>query len=371
MKDIRLNKLAKVLVNYSIAAKKGEKVMIEGFGEVTDLMKEIIAEVYAAGAYPFSIHRDHSLLRAQISGSNDEALKLWAKYDGFMMDDMDCYIGIRGGANAFELSDVPQERNAAYSSLYSYPVHHEKRVNNTRWVILRYPSPSMAQQASMSTEGFEDFFFDVCTLDYAKMDRAMDSLKALMEKTDKVRLVAKDTDLTFSIKGIGAVKCSGQCNIPDGEVYSAPVKNSVNGVITYNAPSVQGGVRYENIRLEFKDGKIIKATAGGSDAVSKVFDVDEGARYVGEFAIGVNPYVNRAMCDILFDEKIAGSIHFTPGCCYEDCNNGNISALHWDLVLIMTPEYGGGEIWFDDRLIRKDGLFVVDELKCLNPESLK
>ena len=229
----------------------------------------------------------------------------------------------------------------------------------------------MAQQSAMSTEAFEDFFFDVCTLDYAKMDKAMDSLRDLMKRTDKVRLVARGTDISFSIKDIGAIKCSGQCNIPDGEVYSAPVKDSVNGVITYNAPSVQGGVRYENIRLEFKDGKIISATANGTNEIEKVFDIDEGARYVGEFAIGVNPDVNKPMCDILFDEKIAGSIHFTPGCSYEDCSNGNISALHWDLVLIMTPEFGGGEIYFDDVLVRKDGLFVIPELLCLNPDNLK
>ena len=371
MKDLRLNKLAKVLVNYSIKAKKGDKVMIEGFGEVTDLVKEIIAEVYKAGAHPFPVLRDHSVIRAMLTACTDETLSLWAKYDGFMMDDMDCYIGIRGGANAFETSDVPADRNQAYSSIYSYPVHHEKRVNNTRWVILRYPSPSMAQQSAMSTEAFEDFFFDVCTLDYEKMDRAMDSLKALMEKTDRVRLVARGTDLSFSIKGIGAIKCSGQCNIPDGEVYSAPVKDSVNGVISYNAPSVHGGVRYENIRLEFKDGKIVKAEANGQNAIEKVFDVDEGARYVGEFALGVNPYITFPMKEILFDEKIAGSFHFTPGSCYEDCDNGNQSSLHWDLVCIQTPEYGGGEIYFDDVLIRKDGRFVLPELECLNPENLK
>lgn len=371
MKDPRLNKLAKLLVNYSVKLKPNEKLMVEGFGEVQDLVKEVIAEAYKAGGYPFAVLRDHSVMRAQISGASDEALKLWAKYDGYVMDDMDCYIGIRGGSNAFELSDVPSDRNDAYSTLYGYPVHHEKRVNNTKWVILRYPSPSMAQQSGMSTEAFEDFFFDVCTLDYAKMNKAMDSLKALMDKTDKVRLIAKDTDLTFSIKNIGAVKCAGECNVPDGEVYTAPVKTSVNGYITYNAPSVHSGVRYENIRLEFKDGKIVKATSDGKSEIEKVFDVDEGARYVGEFAIGVNPYVNKPMCDILFDEKIAGSIHFTPGCSYEDCSNGNISALHWDLVLIMTKDYGGGEIWFDDKLIRKDGLFVLDELKCLNPSELK
>ena len=192
-----------------------------------------------------------------------------------------------------------------------------------------------------------------------------------MEKTDKVRLVAPGTDLRFSIKGLPAIKCAGTCNIPDGEVYTAPVKDSVNGVISYNAPSMQQGLKYENVRLEFKNGKIVSATSNYPEQINKIFDTDDGARYVGEFAIGVNPYVNVPMGDILFDEKIAGSIHFTPGCCYDECDNGNHSSIHWDLVLIMTEKYGGGEIYFDDVLIRKNGLFVLPELECLNPENLK
>ena len=255
--------------------------------------------------------------------------------------------------------------------MYSHPVHHELRVNKTKWVVLRYPTEGMAEQARMSTDAFEQFYFDVCTLDYGKMDRAMDQLKAIMDKTDRVRIVAKDTDLSFSIKGIGAIKCSGQRNIPDGEIYSAPVRDSVNGYIHYNTPSVENGFEFKDVRLEFKDGKIVSATANDTAGANRIFDTDEGARYVGEFAIGVNPYVTKAMGDILFDEKISGSIHFTPGCCYDDAYNGNSSAVHWDLVLIQTPEYGGGEIYFDDVLIRKDGRFVLPELECLNPENLK
>lgn len=202
------------------------------------------------------------------------------------------------------------------------------------------------------------------------MSDAMNPLVDLMNKTDKVHILAKDTDLTFSIKGIPAVKCDGACNIPDGEVYTAPVKDSVNGVISYNVPSIENGFRFENVRLEFKDGKIIKATANNSDKANALFDTDEGARYVGEFALGVNPYVTKAIGDILFDEKISGSFHFTPGCCYDDAPNGNKSAVHWDLVLCQTPEFGGGEIWFDDVLVRKDGRFVLPELFGLNPENL-
>ena len=192
-----------------------------------------------------------------------------------------------------------------------------------------------------------------------------------MEKTDKVRLVAKGTDLTFSIKGIPAVKCAGHMNIPDGEVYTAPVKDSVNGVITFNAPTLENGIKHENVRLVFKNGRIVEATSSDTKALNDVLDTDEGARYVGEFAIGVNPYVTSPMLDILFDEKISGSIHFTPGCCYDDAYNGNKSSVHWDMVLIQTPEWGGGEIYFDDMLIRKDGLFVTESLRCLNPENLK
>ena len=370
MQDPRIRKLAYNLVNYSCDLKKGEKVLIEAFGVENALVKACVEEARKIGAYPFVTLRDHAVIRAMLENTDERHQKLWAKYVSFIMDDMDAYIGIRGGENSYELSDVPADKNKLYDTLYGHPVHHEIRVKKTKWVVLRYPTPSMAQLSGMSTEAFEDFYFDVCTLDYSKMDRAMDALKDLLDKTDKVRLIAKDTDLSFSIKGIGSEKCSGQKNIPDGEVYSAPVKNSVNGVITYNAPSVYKGTKFENIRLEFKNGKIVKATGNNTVKLNEILDTDEGARYVGEFAIGVNPYVTKPMGDILFDEKIRGSIHFTPGCCYDDCYNGNISSVHWDLVLIMTPEYGGGEIWFDDVLIRKDGVFVPDELKPLNPENL-
>jgi aminopeptidase len=258
-----------------------------------------------------------------------------------------------------------------YQSLYNHPVHSSTRVKKTKWVVLRYPNPSMAQLANMSTEGFENFYFDVCTLDYEKMSKAMDPLKKLMEKTDRVKIVGPGTELSFSIKNIGAVKCDGKLNIPDGEVYTAPVRDSVNGVIRFNTPSSYLGFTYENVTLEFKDGKIVKATANDTERINKIFDTDEGARYVGEFSLGFNPYIREPMKDTLFDEKIDGSFHFTPGQCYDDAYNGNHSAIHWDMVCIQRPEYGGGEIWFDDRLIRKDGRFVVPELELLNPENLK
>ena len=368
--DERIKKLADVLVNYSTALRPGEKVLIDYLGEETKpLVRQIIKEAYKAGAVPFTTERDNRLLREILMGATEEQLQMSEDLKMAQMKHMDAYIAIRGGDNISELSDVPEEKMAMYQRLASPVV--EERVNNTKWVVLRYPNPAMAQLSGTSLEAFEDFYFNVCTLDYAKMDKAMDALKDLMDRTDKVRLTGPATDLTFSIKDIPAIKCAGEANIPDGEVYTAPVKDSMNGIVTYNAPSEYQGFTFENVCFEIENGKIVKATSNDTERINRILDTDEGARYFGEFAIGVNPYVLEPMKDILFDEKICGSFHLTPGMCYEDAPNGNKSAIHWDLVKIQRPEYGGGEIWFDDVLIRKDGLFVIDELKGLNPENLK
>lgn len=370
--DSRITQLAERLVTYSCKVKENEKVLIQVFGnDAKDLVRAIVKEVYKAKAFPFVRFVNQQLQREILLGCSEEQLKIMAEVDSLEMSQMDCYIGIRGAENVSELSDVPSEKMTLYEKFYSTPVHHEIRVPKTRWVVLRYPNSAMAQLSNMSTEAFEDFYFQVCNLDYSKMNEAMKSLVEYMNRTDKVRLVAPGTDLTFSIKDIPAIPCAGELNIPDGEVFTAPVKDSVNGVITYNAPSLYQGFTFENVRLEFENGKIVKATANDTERINEVFDTDEGARYVGEFAIGVNPFILHPMKDILFDEKIMGSIHFTPGNCYDEAPNGNESAVHWDLVLIQTPEYGGGEIYFDDVLVRKDGLFVVPELECLNPENLK
>ena len=371
MKDARVEKLAHTLINYSVRLQPGEKILIEVLGLEIPLAQALVRSAYEAGGVPFLSVVNHTLLREILKGFTVDQADAMARWDRARMADMQVYIGIKAGENAAEFSDVPSDKLAIYMSHYSKPVHSEQRVEHTRWCVMRYPNASMAQLSNMSIEGFEDFYFDVCNLDYSKMSKAMDPLQALMEKTDRVRLVGVGTDLEFSIKGMPAIKCAGRQNIPDGEIYTAPVKDSINGVIAYNTPASYQGFTYENIVLEFKDGKIIKATANDTERIEAVFNTDEGARYVGEFAIGVNPYILQAMKDTLFDEKIDGSFHFTPGSCYDECDNGNKSAIHWDLVCIQRPEYGGGEIYFDGRLIRKDGRFVVPELEGLNPENLK
>lgn len=371
MRDPRQMQLAKNLIRNSVNLQKGEKVWISMSAHDPAMVTALVEQAYEAGGYPFVVLSDAKIERKLMQGMTEEQAKIMAELDKAKMEKMDAYIAIRNSDNIFEATDVPQETSAMFNRVYSQPVHMETRLPKTKWVVLRYPSPSMAQQAQMSTEAFEDFYFSVCNLDYKKMSKAMDPLKELMEKTDKVRLKGPGTDITFSIKGIGAMKCDGEKNIPDGEIYSAPVKDSVNGTITFNTPSMVQGFKFENVSLTLENGKIVKATANDTDRINHYLDTDEGARYIGEFAIGVNPNINRAICDILFDEKIAGSIHFTPGNSYDDVGNGNVSAIHWDLVLIQTPEYGGGEIYFDDVLIRKDGQFVLPELAGLNPDQLR
>jgi len=370
--DPRIRTLAKNLVNYSCKVQKGEKVLINHIGPDTALLtKALIEEIYKVGGLPFEQNMDMRLHREILLGATEEQLKLKASWDAMRMSDMDCFIGVRGTVNAYELSDVPPEKLALYDKFYDTPVHHKIRIPKTRWVVLRYPTNAMAQLSTSSFDAFEDFYFDVCNLDYSKMSNAMDALVTLMNKTDKVRLTGKGTDLTFSIKDIPAIKCDGVVNIPDGEVFTAPVRDSINGILSYNTPAVFQGFTYEDITFEFKDGKIIKATSNDTERLNNILDVDEGARYIGEFAIGVNPYILEPMKETLFDEKIMGSIHMTPGNCYDEAPNGNSSDIHWDLVMIQRPEYGGGDIYFDDVLVRKDGLFVVDELIPLNPENLK
>lgn len=370
MVDERIKKLASGLVNYSTKVQENDNVLIHLSGKDSYLLgREIINKVYEAKGKPFIKIEDENLTHNIIKHANKEMLNMMREHELEQMKKMDAYIAVRASNNISSLIDIPNEKMELYEKEYRDDVLNE-RVDNTKWVILRYPNDSMAQLAGMNTEEFEDFYFNVCNLDYSKMDKAMDNLQKLMEKTDKVHIVGPGTDLSFSIKGMGGIKCSGNMNIPDGEVYSAPIRNSVNGKISYNALSTYRNFTFTNVVLEFKDGKIINATANNTEKINEILDTDEGARYIGEFALGVNPYINRPMNDILFDEKIAGSFHFTPGRAYQDMNNGNISAIHWDLVCIQTPEYGGGEIYFDDILIRKNGRFVLPELECLNPENL-
>ncbi|MEP0828510.1 MAG: aminopeptidase [bacterium] len=374
MKDPRNAKLAHNLIDYSVSLKPGELLYLEIKGkEALDLSQEIIEHATAKGGTVFWFYSDESLLRQFLKNATDQQFEKLAEVHLQLMRQAAAYIGLRGSDNPFDLADIDSRQMEKFQRIFYKPVHLEQRVKHTRWVVLRYPNNAMAQLAETSREKFADFYYQVCNLNYSKMSKAMDPLVALMQKTDRVRLVSPGTDLHFSIKNIGVVKCDGLRNIPDGEVYTAPVRESVNGTIRFNTPSLKDGFVYNDITLTFKDGKIIKATSSAyEDKLNKILDTDENARYVGEFSLGLNPFILHPMKDTLFDEKIRGSLHFTPGCCYDEADNGNRSAIHWDMVLIQRREYGGGEIYFDDKLIRKDGVFTDPALeRAFSEENLR
>lgn len=364
MKDPRYEALARQLVRYSTQTKKGENVLVELFDVPDEMGVALIREIRAVKAVPF-VNLHHARISRELAmGATEEQYGLVASNAMHQMKAMDCYIALRGSHNINELSDVPPARMQMLSGKMR-PVLNE-RVNRTRWCVLRWPHPSMAQGAGMSTEAFEDFYFRVCLLDYGKLKPAMNALAKLMTRTREVRITGPGTDLRFSIEGIPGIPCGGTHNIPDGECFTAPVKDSVEGVIRYNAPSIYQGIAFDKVEFEFKNGRIVKATSNNNKALKRILDTDPGARYIGEFAIGFNPEIKEPMRDILFDEKIAGSFHFTPGQAYEVADNGNRSSVHWDLVNIQRPDYGGGEIHFDGKLIRKNGQFLPKALLPLN-----
>jgi aminopeptidase len=369
MQDPRYDKLAQLLTSYSTELKAGERVLIELFDVPSEMGKSLIRAVRARRALPYINIYDSRIQREMLRECSEEQLLFTRDLELRRMKGMQAYIAIRGAHNIFESSDVPNERMQLASKILR-PVM-DWRVKKTKWVVLRWPTSAMAQQARMSTSSFEDFYFQVCTLNYSALVPAMEQLRKLMASTDRVHLKGPGTDLRFSIKDIGAVVCGGKRNIPDGEVFSCPVKNSVEGEITFNTPTVYQGLSFDGIHLKFQKGKIVEASChGNSDRLNQILDSDAGARYIGEFSLGFNPHILHPMRDILFDEKISGSFHFTPGQAYEEADNGNRSQVHWDMVNIQRPDYGGGEVWFDRKLIRQDGLFTTKNLLGLNPEQI-
>lgn len=362
----KLRKLAETIVNYSIHVEEDEKVLITTQSlDTREFISYLVDEIYKNKGIPVVKINDPIIGAHLAEGNNEGRIQILKKIQENEVEIFDSFINIRYAMNDYENKNVSGEMSKKLSQ--ALLPSSDVRVNQRKWVLLNYPSLLDSYKAGMTSREFCEYALDVMTVDYRKMSDLIKPLKKLMDKTDKVRIVSPGTDLTFSIKGMGSIPCVGEMNIPDGELYSAPVKTSVNGTITYNTPSPYQGRVYNNVSLEFKDGKVINATCSEDNAkLNEIFNTDEGARYVGEFSLGFNPKILYPMGDILYDEKILGSLHFTPGQAYKDCYNGNDSGIHWDMVLIQREDYGGGEIYFDDVLIRKDGMFVLEELKPLN-----
>ncbi|MBF0407071.1 MAG: aminopeptidase [Candidatus Riflebacteria bacterium] len=367
--DPRMLKLAETIVNYSCELKPGQKILIDTDEDAAPLVQAIVKEAFRVGGYPFVKISNAEIDREIVMQCATDQLKLMAEFDLLQMKAMDAVVLLHASRNPMEESDIPNEKTQMFENIYYHAVTTERLKKN--WVRVKFPNYASAQFANMSTEGYRNFFYKVCNLDYAKMGEAMKPLAELMRKTDKIRIIASDTDLTLSIKNQKVIPCRGKGNIPDGEVFTTPVKDSANGFITFNAVSPYGGTLFDRVRLEFEKGKIVRATSNDTAKLNSILDTDLGSRFLGEFALGVNPYIEKPVKSILFDEKISGSLHLAIGNAYSDSKESNKSSIHWDIILIQTSECGGGEVWFDDVLIRKDGKFVLPELSNLNPENLK
>ena len=362
-----LNTFAKTIVEYSCSVKSGENVLILAEGlEAKPLVLELVKEVYRAGANPFYDLIDTDVQKAFISGCNERQMEVYSEFSMQKLQQMQALIVISALESPDKYADIPLKQMSLFNNYYMQRCFYGYGVLNTKWIYVKYPTQSMARLFGQSQEAFEQYYFSVCTLDYAKLSASMDKLVNLFSKTDKVRILADGTDLTFSIRGITAQKSDGKNGLPDGEVFTAPVRNSANGVIRFNCPLYFRGTLLEDIRLVFENGKVVEATANDSARLNAILDLDENARYLGEFALSVNNRITSPMKDILFDEKIGGSLHLALGNAYITTDNGNHSSIHMDIVQIQRSEFGGGEVWFDGVLIRKDGKFVPEELAELD-----
>lgn len=366
MSDPRLNKLANILIHHSIKIEPGEVVLIESIDAPQEMVIALIQAIRDAGAIPIVELKETRIQREIILAADDIGIKEIASCEAYRMQRVHGYIGLRGSRNISGMAGVTPRALSRYADLWLTPVHNIRM--EKKWVVLQWPMPETAQQVQMSTEAFEDFFFGACLVDYAYMEQAVAPLIALMDATSEIHIRDENgTDLRFSITDMPVIPCTGERNMPDGECFTAPIRDSVNGTIHFNTTASYGGVMFNDIRVRFKNGKIVEASADDTTTLNKILDTDDGARYVGEFSIAFNPFIQLPVGNIHYDEKIARSFHIAIGMAYAESDNNVRSEIRWSLIMLQNPEYGGGEIYCDGALMRKDGNFVHPALEALNP----
>jgi aminopeptidase len=357
--------LARKILNFSCELEEGQNVMLQLVGlNGIDLMRALVETAREMNVHPFIQINDTDIQRMLVEKGDKDFWKNQAQVDQLpLMKQMDAFVGIRASQNIYEQAEASKQANDAYSDEFLKPVHFEERVNNTNWVVLRYPSPAFAMNAKMPTEKFKEFYYKACLLDYSKLAEAMKPLEERLRETDMIQLKGEGTDIEFSVKGQNWIPCFGKRNIPDGELFSSPILSSVDGHITYTS-SVYQGKPFDYVKLEVRDGVVIDFDSSNNEQLEEILDTDAGARQFGEFSFGLNPIIEKPMHDILFDEKIYGSNHLTLGNDYEIAPNGNESNIHWDLVCI------GADVYLDGEKIREGRKFITDDLQGLNPENL-
>jgi len=357
MFDRRWSQLGEILVNYSTRTQAGDRLLITMMEpETFPLTLAVYEHAVRAGAFPQVQFASAYLERALLIHGSDELIARVPDLERGGMEWADVSIVLRGARNPHELAGIPTERLALHRRALG--AISALRNEQTRWVLVRVPNESFAQAAGMGLDAAMEFFFNATLCDWEEESRRYRRIRDLFQAASRVRIVGRDTDLSFSTAGRTYVVGDGHINIPDGEVYTAPVDDSAEGVIAFEYPAVYAGQPIRGIRLELRAGDVVAATADtGEEFLQQILAIDGGARRIGEFGIGVNFGIDRFVGDILFDEKIGGTIHLALGRAYADCGGTNQSYLHWDLVKDLRSE---GAIELDGRRVFEYGRFVTD-----------
>jgi aminopeptidase len=354
MVDDRIKKLAKVLVEHSIVVKKGSVIKISFGWEAKELAHECYKLILKKGALAITNVIVPGFGYTYYKIAKEEQLKKEPIIAKFEAENIDGFISIGSEYNTREFTNIDSKKIAIRKKIVN-PIS-EIVLKKDNWVGCDFPTHASAQDAGMSLEEFEKYFFTAVNRNWEKEGKRMDVLKRMIDKAKTVRIVTNNTDIKFSIKNRTAIKCYGKRNMPDGEVYVAPVENTVEGFIKYDFPAIASGKEVKDIYLEFKKGKVVNAVSSThQDFLNSMLDTDEGARYLGEFGIGTNFALDKFIKNTLFDEKMGGTIHLALGMAYKRGGGKNESAIHWDMIKDMK---NGGELFFDDKLIQKNGKFT-------------
>jgi len=352
--DPRIQKLARILVEHSVRVKKGERIMISASSEAAPLILELYKQVIMKGAYPITKIDIPGISYQYFKNASTEQLKHLPEIAIYEMKLMDGWIGIGASKNLRELSKIDPKKISLRGKA-THPVHEERL--KKKWVIVDYPTAAFAQDAGMSLVEFEDFLYGACIQDWKVIGKKMEKLRKVLQKAEHIRVVGKDTDISFSNKGRRWVVDCGLNNMPGGEIFTAPVETSVDGHIKFDIPSISAGKELVGVYLEFTKGKMVKATAEkNQDYLHALINTDKGSKYLGECGIGTNFNIKDSIRQILFDEKIGGTVHFAIGAAYPECNGKNKSAVHLDFIKDLRKE---GKIYADGRVIQNKGKFVI------------
>ncbi len=366
MVDPRVTRLAELIVDFSIGVKEGQQVVVRGQPVAAPLIQELYRLVLLRGAHPYIQVQLPGLDPIFMQHANEEQLQFVSPVDRYIVENFDARIRIMSETNTRELSRIDPARQALYSRgqrILLQTIMERSGEGALRWNVCLYPTDAYAQEADMAVADFEDFVYAACLVDQpdpvgqwrqvqARQQRLIDRLAGKRE----VHLIGPDTDLRVGIIGRPFINCYGDKNMPDGEIFTGPEETRVDGTVRFSYPAVDDGREVEDVRLWFEGGRVVKCSAAKNEAyLTAMLDTDEGARRLGEFAFGANYGIQRFTKNILFDEKIGGTVHMALGDGYRESGSQNRSAIHWDMICDLRQ---GGEVWVDGELFARDGQYV-------------